>query len=131
MRFPKHATLMLFILIAIPGSLRAQDDAVVTARYDAAIEWVNLVFDGEFSEAAGRANEAVAAQMTADMLEQALGQLSPQLGSLNSLEPKRQGTEQGFHQVVLTGVFANGTFDVQVYMANDHTVAGFFVRPPS
>lgn len=38
---------------------------------------------------------------------------------------------QGFHQVVLTSVFANGTFDLQVYMADDHTVAGFFLRPQS
>jgi hypothetical protein len=50
---------------------------------------------------------------------------------LKSLEPKEQRIEQGLNLVVLTGVFDAGTFDVQVYMGDDHAVAGFFVRPPS
>ena len=39
--------------------------------------------------------------------------------------------DQGLNVVVLKGVFQNATFDVQVYMSDDHEVAGFFVRPPS
>ena len=98
--------------------------------YEAAIAWVNLILEGEFEAAAEQAHEAVAAQMTAAALEGAWAQLSPQLGELGSLEPKEQRLEQGFNVVVLTGVFAAGTFDVLVYMDDDHSVAGFFVVPP-
>ena len=86
--------------------------------------------DGEFEEAAKQAHPAVAAQMTAAALEGAWAQLGPQLGELSSLEPQEQSLEQGMNLVVLTGVFSAGTFDVQVYMDDDHAVAGFFVRPP-
>ncbi len=101
------------------------------ALYDAAIAWVNLVFSGEFEPAAEQAHPAVAAQLDAAALERALAQLGPQLGALVSLEPKERSISQGLNLVVLTGVFDAGTFDVQVYMGDDHTVAGFFVRPPA
>ena len=39
--------------------------------------------------------------------------------------------QESFHVVILTSAFADGTFDLQIVMANDHTVAGFFLRPPS
>lgn len=39
--------------------------------------------------------------------------------------------QEGFHVVMLTSVFADGTFDLQVVMADDLTVARFFLRPPS
>ena len=130
MQFRLPSTLALFVLIAGPGSLRAQDDAAVAGRYDAAIAWINLVVAGEFEEAAAQANDAVAAQMTAGVLEDGWGQLAPQLGDLGSLEPQDQGMVQGFHEVIMTGVFNAGTFDVRVIMADDHSVAGFFVTPP-
>jgi CubicO group peptidase (beta-lactamase class C family) len=106
------------------------DDEAVDALYEAAIAWVNLVFDDRFAAAAEQAHPAVAAQLTADALEQAMAQLGPQLGALRSLEPKERSISQGLNLVVLTGVFEAGTCDVQVYMGDDHTVAGFFVRPP-
>jgi hypothetical protein len=116
----------------MPSGLFAQEQDVESARYEAAITWVNLVVvEGEFEKAAAQAHEAVAAQMTAATLEGAWAQLGPQLGELKSLEPKEQRIEQGLNLVVLTGVFDAGTFDVQVYMGDDHAVAGFFVRPPS
>jgi hypothetical protein len=130
MRFRTCATLALIVLIVVPGGLRAQGDAAVAARYDAAIAWINLVVAGEFEEAAAQANDAVADQMTTGVLEDGWGQLAPQLGDLGSLEPQDQGMLQGFHEVIMTGVFAAGTFDVRVIMADDHTVAGFFVTPP-
>ena len=36
-----------------------------------------------------------------------------------------------WQMVVMVGVFAAGAFDVQVAMADDHSVAGFFIRPLS
>ena len=129
MCFRRYATFALFALISIPGSLRAQDDAATTARYDAAIEWMTWIEDSEFEKAAAQVNESVAAQMTPASLEQTWGEFSPRLGSLLSLEPKGQGMERGFHQVILTGVFANRTVDVTVYMAADHTVTDFSVTP--
>ncbi len=102
----------------------------VEGLYEAAIAWVTLVTQGEFSAAAAQAYPVVAAQLDAAALERAWGQLGPQLGELRSLAGKEQSVTQGLNLVVLTGVFANGTFDVQVYMGDDHSVAGFFVRPP-
>ncbi len=72
----------------------------------------------------------MAAHLTAAVLESGWAQLGPQLGELRSLEPKEQRSEQGLNAVVLTGAFAAGTFDVLVYMGDDHSVAGFFVVPP-
>ena len=89
-----------------------------------------MIVAGDFSEAAAQANEAVADQMNAGVLEDGWGQLAPQLGVLSSLEPQDQGMLEGFHEVIMTGVFEAGTFDVRVIMADDHTVAGFFVTPP-
>ena len=117
-------------LFAAPFAAAAQDDTAVEARYAAAMEWVNLVMtEGDYAAAAAKVNAAVAAQLGAAELEAAAGQLSGQLGALQSLEPQRQGMEQGFHEVVMTGVFDAGTFNVQVFLADDHTVAGFFIRP--
>ena len=62
MRFRTCATLALFALIAIPGSLRAQDDAAVTARYEAALEWWNWIRDGEFEKAGEQLHELAIAQ---------------------------------------------------------------------
>ena len=125
------ATFALFALIAMPGSLRAQDDAAVTARYEAALEWWNWIRDGEWEKAAARVNSAVAAQMGAAEIESAVTQVRAQVGDLISLEPKRQEMQQGFHVVIHTAVYTSGTYDAQVFMADDHTVAGFFLRPPS
>ena len=127
------ALLALALLTAAsPAAVFAQEQDADDARYEAAITWVKLVVvEGDFEAAAAQAHEAVAAQMTPAALEAAWAQLAPQLGELKSLEPKEQRIEQGLHLVVLTGVFDAGTFDVQVYMGDDHSVAGFFVRPPN
>ncbi len=126
------ATFALFALIAMPGNLRAQDDAAVTARYEAALEWWNWIRDGEFEKAAERLNQVAIAQGgNAAMIEQAVAQVAAQVGDLISLEPKRQEMQQGFHVVIMTAVYTNGTFDAQVVMADDHTVAGFFLLPPT
>jgi hypothetical protein len=130
MRSLSSSLLALLFLIAVPDTVLAQDDAVVGARYDAARAWVDLLNAGEFEKAGGQVNAAVAAQLGAAQLETVWAQLGAQLGELESLEPKEQRMEQGYHVVVLKGVFGAGTFDVQVVMADDHTVAGFFIRPP-
>ena len=101
------------------------------ARYEAAITWINYLDEGEFEEAATRAHPAVAAQLGASQLQEAWDGLAVQLGALVSLESKSQSMDQGLNVVVLKGVFQNATLDVQVYMSDDHEVAGFFVRPPS
>jgi hypothetical protein len=109
MRILTIAVAVLRLSSATSGRLYAQDGAAVEARYDAAIAWVRLVVvEHDFERAATQANEAVAARMTADVLEQAWDQLGPQLGALVSLEPREQSMEQGFNMVVLTGVFAAG-----------------------
>ena len=117
-------------LAAAPAAQEPAEPAVVAARYEAAIAWVNLGVEGKFEEAAEQAHPAVAAQMTAAVVEGGWAQIGSQFGELRSLEPKEQSLDQGFNLVVLTGVFDEGTFDVQVYMGDDHSVAGFFVRPP-
>ena len=127
MRIRANAVLVLLALVLIPTGLQAQEDEVAKARDDAAIVWVNLLNDGDFAAAAEKANEAVKTQMSAEVLEGMWAQLGGQLGAMESLEPKAQTMEQGFHVVILKGVFGNGTFDVQVVMADDHSVAGFFV----
>ena len=112
------------LLASVPGGLLAQE--AEAARYEAAIAWVHLVVvEGDFEKAV-----AQAPQWTAADLEGAWAQVGPQVGELKSLEPKEQRLDQGMNLVVLTGVFDAGTFDVQVYMGDDHAVAGFFVRPP-
>jgi hypothetical protein len=128
---------LLALLLAFPAATplsaqsSAQDSAAAEARDAAAIEWVRLVVvDGDYEAAAALAHPDVASQMTASVLRSAWAQLGPQLGALASLEPQAQGMEQGFQLVVLTGDFAAGTFDVLVYMNEQHQVAGFFVRPP-
>lgn len=131
MRYRALILFASFVASALPVDLHGQDASAVEARYAAAISWVNLVVvDHDFEAAARQAHPTVASQMTASVLAQAWDQLGPQLGALASLEPQDQSMEQGFHLVVLTGEFAAGTFDVQVFMGDDHTVAGFFVRPP-
>ena len=130
---PSRAALpaALLALAMLPPGLGAQEDPEVEARYVAATAWVHLVAAGEFKKAAEQVNEAVSAQLGATQLEAAWAQLGPQLGELNSLEPKTQVLQQGYHVVILEGLFAAGTFDVQVVMGEDQTVSGFFVRPPS
>ncbi len=132
MRFRTCATLALFALIVIPGSLRAQDDAAVTARYEAALEWWNWIRSGEFEKAAERLHPlAIAQGENAAQLEQAVAQVAAQVGDLISLEPKRQEMVEGLHLVIHTAVYTSGTYDAQVFMGDDHAVAGFFLRPPS
>lgn len=114
---------------AEPGS--PEEELVFAARYEAAITWINYLDEGEFEEAATRAHPAVAAQLGASQLQEAWDGLAVQLGALVSLESKSQSMDQGLNVVVLKGVFQNATLDVQVYMSDDHEVAGFFVRPPS
>jgi hypothetical protein len=131
MKRPSLFALALLLATAVPTGVQAQEEDAIQARYEAAAEWVKLVVvEGDFEKAATQAHEAVAAQMTAEVLEGAWAQLGPQVGELESLEPKEQTMQQGLHLVIMTGVFSNGTFDVQVFMGDDHTVAGFFVRPP-
>lgn len=124
---------ILAVPLAIPPALDAQDSEPAEARYEAAIDWVNLVVvDEDFEAAAARAHPSVADRMTPSALEEAWTQLRPQLGDLVSLEPRTQAMQQGLFLVVLTGVWdAVEDTDVQVFMGEDHRVAGFFVRPPS
>lgn len=128
---------LLASLLALPAgaSLSAQDSpevsAAADARYEAAIEWVRqVVVEGDYETAAAQADPAVASQMTASVLRDAWVPIGAQVGPLDSLEPQAQRMEEGFHLVILTGEFAAGTFDVQVYMNDEHQVAGFFIRPP-
>lgn len=132
MKHPMRLLLALTVWAALPLAAAGQstDDAdAATARYEAAIAWANLVLvDNDFEAAAQQANEAAAAQITAAVLQKASVQLYEQLGALQSLEPKDQTMSQGFRVVILTGVFETGTANVQVFMADDHSIAGFSVR---
>lgn len=122
----------LFPLLAVLANgapLAAQDPAA--ARDDAAIQWVRLVVvAGDYEAAAAQAHPMVAAQMTGAVIENAWRPVHEQVGALQSLEPKDQRMEQGLHLVILAGAFANGMFDVLVFMNDEHQIAGFFVRPP-
>ena len=98
MRSRTCATLTFLVLIAFPANLRAQDDAAAAARYEAAIEWMNWIKDGEFEKAAERLNQlAIAQGGNAAALEQAWGGAAAQVGALNSLEPNRQEMQGEFH----------------------------------
>jgi hypothetical protein len=66
-----------------------------------------------------------------EQLESIWTQLGAQLGELGSLERKTEAMANGLHVVIMTGVFTNGTFDVQVVVDDERKVMGFFVRPPS
>jgi hypothetical protein len=124
--------LALLVSTGLPLTAAAQDADAEQLRYDAAIAFANLLMvDNDYEAAAAQANEAVAAQMTASVLENAWAQVEAQVGALHSLEPKSQSMIQGFHAVMLSGDFDAGTFDVMVAMADDHSVAGISVRPPS
>ena len=130
-------TLTLLAVVGVPllapAALAAQDPEAAEARYEAAIEWVNLlVVDEDYEAAAARAHPSVTDRMTASALEQAWTQLRSQVGDLISLEPRTQAMQQGMFLVVLTGAWEEvEATDVQVFMGEDHRVAGFFVRPPS
>ena len=132
MRTRSVSSLLPLVAALAVGAPLAAQDAAADARYQAAIEWVRLVVvEGDYEAAAAQAHPMVAAQMTGEVIENAWRQVAVQVGALGSLEPKEQRMEQGLNLVVLTGEFDAGTFDVQVFMNDEHQVAGFFVRPPS
>ena len=125
------ARLLPLLAVLGGGAPLAAQDAAADARYQAAIEWVRLVVvEGDYAAAAAQAHPMVAAQMTGAVIEEAWRPVAAQVGALESLEPKDQRMEQGLNLVILTGEFSAGTFEVLVFMNDEHQVAGFFVRPP-
>ena len=136
---PMHARtftcLVALALFALPGTLSAQDaDEDAEARSEVALAWIDLLRTGDYEAAAAHVSEdeRVASQMgSPEQLESIWTQLGAQLGELGSLEPKTEAMANGLHVVIMTGVFTNGTFDVQVVVDDERKVMGFFVRPPS
>jgi hypothetical protein len=122
-------------LFALPGTLSAQDaDEDAEARSEVALAWIDLLKTGDYEAAAAHVSEdeRVASQMgSPEQLESIWTQLGAQLGELGSLERKTEAMANGLHVVIMTGVFTNGTFDVQVVVDDERKVMGFFVRPPS
>ena len=129
MRFRTRATLTLLVLVAVFSSCRDPDEAAAAARYEVAIEWVNLIKDGEVEKAAERLIRRRG--LNAVTLAQSWTRGTARAGALNSLEPKRQEVRDGFHVVILTGVFTNGTFELHVIMTEEHRMGGFYLRVPS
>ncbi len=127
MRFRTWATLTLLVLVAVFSSCRDPEEAAAAARYEAAIEWINSINDGEYGKAAEQLIRRRG--LNAVTLAQAWTRSTAQAGALSSLEPNRQEIREGLHRVILEGVFTNGTWDLEVIMTDDHTVAGFRFRP--
>lgn len=132
-RKPLILSAILAVPLLIPSAIDAQDPEATEARYEAAVEWINLVVaEEDYEAAAARAHPSVADRMTPSALQEAWTQLQSQLGGLVSLEPRTQAMQQGLYLIVLSGVWEEvEETDVQVFMGEDHRVAGFFVRPPS
>ena len=127
MHFRTRATLTLFVLVAVSGSCRDPEEAAEAARYEAAIEWINLIKDGEADKAAERLIRLRGLNVVA--LVHSWNRGPARYGAMSSLEPKRQEVHDGIHRVILEGVFTNGTYDLEVMMMDDHTVAGYAFRP--
>lgn len=96
----------------------------------AAIEWVNLLKDGDFDAAAARVDPAVPADaMSAERLATIWQQVSAQLGTLNTLEPGPVIESGEYHVVDLAGGFQNQALTVRVVFTDSLEVSGFFFRP--
>ncbi len=117
------------VALMLPAPLLAQQ--VPTDRWNAAaIDWVNLLKDGDFETAASRVDPAVpAGAMSADRLGQIWQQVSAQLGALESLRPGPVSESQQYHVVDLAGEFENQALTVQVVFNDSLQVSGFFFRP--
>ena len=127
MRVRTRATLTFFVLIAVSSSCRDPEEAAAAARYEVAIEWISSIKDGEYEKAAEQLIRRRG--LNAVTLAQSWTRGPAQDGTMSALEPNRQEMREGLHRVILEGVFTNGTWDLEVIMTDDHTVAGFRFRP--
>ncbi len=131
MRFRSLATLTLLVLVALSSSCRDPEEAAAAARYEVAIEWVNLIKDGEVEKAAERLIRRRG--LNAVTLAQSWTRGPATYGTMSSLEPKRQEMQDGLHRVILEGLFTDGAWDLEVVMTDDHMVPGyrFYPRTPN
>ena len=127
MRFRSLATLTLLVLVALSSSCRDPEEAAAAARYEVAIEWIELIKDGEVEKAAEQLIRRRG--LNAVTLAQSWTRGPATYGTMSSLEPKHQEMQDGVHRVILDGVFTNGTYDLEVNMLDDHRVLGFRFRP--
>ncbi len=126
MRFRTLATLTLLVLVAVSSSCRDPEEAVAATRYEVAIEWIDLIKDGEVEKAAEQLIRRRG--LNAVTLAQSWTRGPARYGTMSSLEPKHQEVQDGLHRVVLEGVFTNGTYDFEVHMTDDHRVVGYTFR---
>lgn len=125
--------LSLTIVIILSSPLHGQDLSSEVDRWNrAAMEWIGLLRDGEFGDAADRVDPEVPPDaMSPASLETIWSQLSAQLGNLESLEPGPVREQQQYHVVDMPASFENQGVVLRVVLTDSLQVSGFFVRPPS
>jgi dienelactone hydrolase len=127
----QRAILNLFLAMTFPAFLLAQEIQVQADRWNrTAMEWLNLLREGDFEGAASMVDPSVPeGAMGAPQLETVWGQLSDQLGPLLSLKPGVVVEYQAFHIADLPAVFENQAVVLRVVLSQELLVAGFFVHP--
>lgn len=126
------AGLLFLLVVIIPSSLRGQEAPLGADRWNrAALEWIGLLNQGAFSEAAARVDPAVPpGAMGTEELTTLWGQISAQLGELLSVEAGVVAEQGIYHLADLPSVFANQTLTLRVVLTDSLLVSGFFLRPP-
>lgn len=121
----------LFVLILPPG-VSGQEAPLGTDRWNrAALEWIGLLNQGDFSGAAARVDPAVpAGAMGTSELTTLWGQISAQLGELRSVEAGAVVEQGEYHLADLPAEFSSQTLVLRVVLTESLEVSGFFIRPP-
>jgi dienelactone hydrolase len=95
------------------------------------MEWVAQLQAGEFEAAAARVDPAVPeGSFDAPRLETLWGQLTAQLGALQTLEPGTVDEVQTYHRANLGAGFQNQEVILRVVLNESLEVSGFFILPP-
>lgn len=118
-------------MVILPANLSGQEAALGTDRWNrAALEWIGFLNGGSFQEAGARVDPAVPeGAMGPTQLETLWGQISAQLGVLQSLEAGIVSERGEYHAVDLPATFENQSLVLQVVLTDSLQVSGFFLRP--
>jgi dienelactone hydrolase len=118
--------------MSFPGSVLSQQPGAQVDRWSrVAIEWISYLQAGDFEAAAERVDPAVPeGSFDAPQLETLWGQLSAQLGVLQTLEQGPVDEVQTYHRANLRAAFENQEVILRVVLNAELEVSGFFILPP-
>ena len=122
----------LFFLMSAPVfELSGQDVPMAADRWNrAALEWIELLNQGSFSEAAARVDPAVPeGAMGTEQLTDLWGQITAQLGGLRSVDAGSVVEQGEYHVADLRAQFSNQALVLRVVLTESLLVSGFFLRP--